>query len=450
VNDHTPGPVDDLNQAGVTTGWEKGVVLTATELEGCAPAADWSRWIARGRAPVSTPPVSGPGAGVDPPAQQAEDDDGMAAPGTTAGSGRPAAARAEDLDQLAGLGIDAVMLTLEWARLEPRPGQIDGAAVEAQLDQLRAARARGLRVWACLVDGTLPGWFVDDEGGFGDERARGLLWPRHVDWAGEVFGPEVDGWVPQREPLLWALRRHLLGEAPPGDRDVRTAARAVQSAMLAEGEAWRLLRGTAPVATYQTARTVVAQTDPSDGRRGDGGARAQPLAQLVERLLWHPWLSALTEGELVVADLPTRTVDHLRGAFDRVVVELRPAVQVDGAGAWKPYPPERPIGPSGWAAWVEGMGESLHRTADALGDHEIIGAGSLADVSDDGRARPDHIQAVLTLIDEAARTTSVAGWWQTSPIDGYHWQRGFTVQPGLIDRNRRESAAAEAFRRFPR
>jgi beta-glucosidase len=383
---------------------EKGAVLTATEIEGCAPAADWARWIGRGRAPASD-----------------------AEPGDAG----------EDLEQLAGLGIDAVALTLEWARLQPTPRGYDGAAVEARFELLRAARTLGLRVWACLIDGTLPGWFADDQGGFADAANRSLLWPRHVDWVGETFGDLVDGWIPQREPLLWALRRHLLGQAPPGQQDPRAAARAVQAAMLADGEAWRLLRGTAPVATYQTARTIVAQPD---------NVKARPRAQLVERLLWHPWLSALTEGQLIVGDLAPVTVEHLRGAFDRVVVELRPAIQVGSDGAWGPYPPDGTAGPTGWVAWPEGMGEALHRTADALGDHEVIAAGSLADVTDDGRARPDHMAAVLGLVDEAAATTGVAGWWQTSPIDGWHWRRGATLHPGLIDRQRRESAAAATFR----
>lgn len=429
------GESDDSGQGPRRT-WEKGVVLTATEIEGCAPAADWSRWIARGRAPLSTAPVGSFTAAADAGDLTMREAD-TAAPGTTAGLAPSAAALTEDLEQLASLGIDAIALTLEWARLQPTPAGYDGAAVEARIEVLQAARAQGLRVWACLVDGTLPGWFADDEGGLGDSRARGLLWPRHIDWVGETFGGLVDGWIPQREPLMWALRRHLLGEAPPGERNVRAAAHAVQAAMLAEGEAWRLLRGTAPVATYQTARTIVPQPD---------NVKAAPLTRLVERLLWRPWVGALTEGELVVADLPPRTVDHLRGAFDRVVVELRPAVLVDETGAWKPYPPDAPIGPSGWAAWVEGMGESLHRVAEELGDHEIVAAGSLADVADDGRARPDHLSAVLDLVDEASRSTTVAGWWQTSPIDGYHWQRGFGVQPGLITAERRETPAAATFR----
>lgn len=388
---------------------ELGAVLTATELEGCAPAADWSLWIRHGRAPA-------------PDLSTSFTDSWL-----------------EDLEQVAKLGITSVQLTLEWAQLEPRPGEFDESAIEFRRDLFEAAHRLGLTVWACLVDGTLPGWFSDDEGGFVDDRARNLLWPRHIDWIGEHFGDLVDGWVPQREAITWALRRYLRDEAPPGRTDAKAAADAVRAAVLADGEAWRLLQGTAPVATYQTARAVLAEPD---------NVKAEAAARNLERLLWHPWLSALSEGRLLVGDLPPRTVDHLRGAFDRVIVELRPSILVDAKGRWQPHPPEGTIGPRGWIPWPEAMAENLRRCADELGTHEIVAAGNLADVSDDGRARPDHQQAVLDLTAEAAAETSVVGWWQSSPIDGYQWEHGDRIRPGLIDGSRVEGAAAETVRSF--
>ncbi len=379
---------------------ERGVVLTATEVEGCAPAADWSRWIREGRAPAP----------VDP------------SPFTDAWR--------EDLEQLAGLGIESIGVTIEWARLEPRPGHHDDDAAEFRHELLVACRSLGLRTWAYLVDGTLPGWFVDDEGGFLDDRARGLLWPRHIDWVGERFGDLVDGWVPQREPIRWALRRYLRATAPPGRRDPARAAEAVRAAVLADGEAWRLLAGTASVAMHQTARPVRAEL----AAAGTENLKAKPRAAQVERLLWHPWLSALTEGRVVVDGLPTREAEHLRGAFDRVIVELRPGIEVTASGEWRPRPTDH-----------RSMAETLRRVADELDEHEIVGAGDLSAVDDDGRARPDHVQAVLDLTAEAAVETSVTGWWQTSPIDGYHWLGGAAARPGLIAADRQETDAARAF-----
>lgn len=386
-----------------------GAVLTATELEGVHPAADWSRWIKQGRAPQADP---------------------VAADAFVTGWG-------DDLDQLVGLGFTEVQLTLEWAQLEPQPGRHDDDAIEFRRQLLTGARERGLAVWACLVDGTLPGWFADDEGGFLDDRSRKLVWPRHIDWVGEHFGDLVDGWVPQREGILWALHRHLLGDAPPGGTDVRTAAEAVRAAMMADGEAWRLLQGTAPVATYQTARSIRPVAD---------DVKATPQARGLERLLWEPWLSALSEGLLVVGDLPERQAPHLRGAFDRVIVELRPGIEVTADGGWRPFPAEGRPGPTGWIAWPEAMAESLHRVTDRLRDHRIVAAGSLADVADDGKARPDHLRQLLDIVDELGPGSGLDGWWQSSPIDGYHWRHGNGLSPGIIDRQRQATASVAELR----
>ncbi len=390
---------------------ELGAVLTSTELEGVSPAADWSLWIRRGKAPPHDPVVA----------------DAFLT------------SWADDLDQLVGLGLDTIAVTLEWARLEPTAGAHDHDEVERRRQLLTGARERGLRVWACLVDGTLPGWFADDEGGFVDDRARSLVWPRHIDWIGEHFGDLVDGWIPQREPAHWALRRHLRALAPPGRTDPLAAAEAVRAGVLADGEAWRLLRGTAPVATYQTARIVRPVAD---------DVKAARRASATERLLWHPWLRALGHGRLVVGDLPEREIDHLRGAFDRIVVELRPPIEVTGAGAWGPFPPQGRRGPTGWIPWPEALAEALQRTVDELGGHRIVAAGSLADVTDDGKARPDHLRTMLDLVAEVTGDGADAGgWWQSSPIDGYHWEHGHGLAPGVIDRHRQETAAAVELRR---
>lgn len=386
---------------------ETGAVLTATELEGVHPASNWSLWVRQGNAPPSQDLVS-----FD-------------------------RSWREDLEQLAGLGITAVQLTLEWAALEPHPGRHDETAIEFRRDVLQAARDHGLTVWGCLVDGTLPGWFADDEGGFVDDRARSLLWPRHVDWVGERFGDLVDGWVPQREAISRAIDANWRGVGPPGRRDAVATSEAVRAAILADGEAWRLLRGTAPVATYQTARVVAPKAD---------DVKATGPATWLERLLWHSWLRALSDGEVAVGALPARQADHLRDAFDRVVVELRPALEVDGGGRWRPHPADATVGPTGWAPWPEAAAESLQRVAEELGGREVVAAGNLADVADDGRARPDHQQALCELAAEAAASTSVVGWWQSSPIDGYQWRHGGRVQPGVIDRERRETPAAEKLR----
>ena len=104
--------------------------------------------------------------------------------GPTASLGWPASAPL-DAEQLAGLGTEAVRLTIDWALIEPEPGRIDEGATERVREAAVALQHAGLDVWGCLHDGPLPGWFSVDEHGFGDERARRYFWPRFVETAGE-------------------------------------------------------------------------------------------------------------------------------------------------------------------------------------------------------------------------------------------------------------------------
>jgi Glycosyl hydrolase family 1 len=101
----------------------------------------------------------------------------------------------DDLALLQDMGITDVRLTLDWARLQRKPGDLDPDWVERFANMLEAAGAIGLRAWATLYDGSLPRWF-DNEGGFGDGPAFDTWWPRWVERAAETFGGNVHGWVP--------------------------------------------------------------------------------------------------------------------------------------------------------------------------------------------------------------------------------------------------------------
>ncbi|HZA79159.1 MAG TPA: family 1 glycosylhydrolase [Acidimicrobiales bacterium] len=190
-----------------------GTAAAATQCEGAAPRSDWAGWEAEGRAPAS------------------RDGNGFRT------------RYADDLALLAEHGITHHRLTIEWARLEPSEGRWDEDE-EAHLRRvLEAGRDAGVALWACLLHGSAPGWFTDDQRGWLDDKAATLTWPRHVDRVAEALGDLVAGWVPIHEPDLQARLAYGDGTFPPGrrseddERDARAALRA------AEAEAARLLRG---------------------------------------------------------------------------------------------------------------------------------------------------------------------------------------------------------------
>jgi len=209
------GPGTDEGRAAAPW-W--GTAAAATQCEGAAPRSDWAGWEAEGRAPVS-----GEGNGFR-------------------------TGYADDLGLLAEHGLTHHRLTVEWARLEPSPGRWDDDEVAHLHRVLAAAAAAGVDVWACLLHGSAPGWFTDDQRGWLDDKAV-LVWARHVDRVAEAIGDQVAGWIPVHEPEVAARLGYGEGSFPPGRHrdDHHHDARA--ALLAAEAEAVRLLRtGTAPVA----------------------------------------------------------------------------------------------------------------------------------------------------------------------------------------------------------
>ncbi|MEZ5225590.1 MAG: beta-galactosidase [Acidimicrobiales bacterium] len=375
------------------------MVLTSAELDGVSPTADWSYWISTGRAP----------AGFD--------------------HGIDVQRWTDDLEQVASLGANEVVLTVEWARLEPEPGRHDPVATMLTRDVIVAARDRGLTVWLCLLDGTAPGWFTYDEHGFADGHARRLLWPRHVEWVGETFGDLADGWVPMREPAHLGVRARLIDKAPPGGTNPVKAAEAVRDLALAVAEAWRILRGSAPVATYQTARVFVPERS---AEHGTTNVKASREVGHLDDLFLRPWLQAIVDGTVQAGNLPGRPVADLADAFDQVFVQLRPPIVVDGDGGWHLHPQ---------ANVIDRLAEGLSRVADHVGDRPLCAVADLAPAPTSEPSRADYLGELMA----AAADVGVDGWFQSSPIDGWHWEAGEHLEPGIVARDRSERPSAGVF-----
>jgi len=167
-------------------GFRFGATSSSIQTEGGHPAADWSRWEASKRAPESA------------------DGNGFATNFH------------DDLALIASLGITDVRITTEWARIEPVEGKTDAEGLDRYRDVLAHVTALGLRPWVTLVSTSLPGWFSDDGGSFGDERARGYHWMRHVDRCAEAFGEYAAGFTPIDDPVGWAIRGYPPVICAPG------------------------------------------------------------------------------------------------------------------------------------------------------------------------------------------------------------------------------------------
>ena len=128
----------------------------------------------------------------------------------------------EDLDRAQGLGLNALRISVEWSRLEPKPGRWDKHALRRYREILKAIRSRGMRVFVALHHFTHPTWF-EYKGAFtsheGPEQFR-LFSERAVT----EFGDLCTDWITFNEPNVYAAFGYLFGEFPPGRvRDMQGA-----------------------------------------------------------------------------------------------------------------------------------------------------------------------------------------------------------------------------------
>ena len=391
-------------------GFAWGTGASSTQCEGAAPASDWWDWERAGRAPFS-------------------------------GDGNGFATRyAEDFALLADLGLTRHRLSVEWARLEPEPGQHDPAAIEHYGEVLTAARAVGVTPEVCLHHFTLPRWFAD-AGGFLVEENRTGAWARHVDWVAETFGDLVGGWQPVNETNYYARAAYGGRGWPPGHDDRAETATVDEAIHLATAEAAVRLRQTgAPVSSIFGLSAIVAQDDgPESARRAD----------LLFESLWAPGLGLFRDGVLRVPGRPPVDRPDLAGAFDLIGFSYCAAIGVAG-GRVGVHPPDAPLSPLGYGIWADGLGLVLERlSAEAAGAPLLVAEYGLG--TDDDDARAAYLERGLEVVHEAiGRGIDVRGFFHWTAVDNYEWHHAYDVAFGIIDRDRRVKPSASVLQREAR
>jgi len=386
-----------------------GVTSSSVQIEGVAPAADWSAWERKGHAPKSN---DGNGFATD---------------------------YRDDLAMVAELGVTDLRLTLEWARIEPNPGKTDRAAIDFYTDVLRTARHVGLRPWVTLHSTSLPGWFNEDERGFRDSASRAYFWMRHVDRCAENFSEFAYAWTPIDDPIGWALRGYFLGSRPPGIRDGTLVREAAEGALHADHLAAQHLAagGLKTMCVRGVPTLFAAEDDPA----GDVDQRVRWWAAM----LFDSWIDALSSGEVHLPDRRALLRPNWVDDFDLVGLQFDHPVGVLADGSLAPFPTGKPRSDTGFVPLPEELGVVLERVAERLPTRPIVVAGNgVATADDDWRG--ELLRDTIDVLTDAQRGgVPLAGYFHDTAIDGYEWRAGFKTQRGLIDRSRTIKPSGEFF-----
>jgi beta-glucosidase len=356
-------------------------------------------------------------------------------------------------------GLNAARLSVEWGRIEPRPGAFDRAAIDHYRTILGGYVDAGLRPMVTLHHFSLPNWVAD---------RGGLLSPELPAWlarfAVEVvraLGDLCREWITINEPNVLAAHAYLLGVWPPAARDPRHAAIAHHRLLEAHVTMYRALhdadaRGDLSLGVAHHLR-VAEPADP--GRRADRVA-----ARLFGRVFNDAFAHAVSSGELLGPLDPlfgrfgAFRPAEARGTQDFLGINYysRDLLRFDLQSAGELFV-HRQVAPGaatndlGWEIYPAGLETLIERWADRSGGLPVyVTENGVADATD--ILRPRFIVRHLARVARAiAHGIDVRGYYHWSLLDNFEWAEGYTPRFGLVEvdfatqtRSPRESAEVYA------
>jgi beta-glucosidase len=338
----------------------------------------------------------------------------------------------EDYGLALDVGASAFRMSLEWARIEPERGRVDGGVLEAYRERLLRMKARGLRPVVTLHHFTHPTWFHRDT-------------PWHLPQSVDAFRAYARACAPLlvgldallitlNEPMVLLLGGYLQGLMPPGSTSGAQTMAALANMVRAH------------VAAREELQAVLG--------RVELGISQNMLAFAPDRV-WHPLDRAIVR-------LGAQAYNH---AFHEALVSGRLRVNMPGIGSVREDIPgardscefigmnyytrahlrfltrapflsfefrdrhRRGLTDIGWEYYPEGFGQMLrelkrYRLPVWVTENGVDDRG--------GERRPtylhDHLGQVLTA---RAEGVDVRGYLYWSLLDNFEWLEGWGPRFGL-------------------
>ncbi|TMD64904.1 MAG: glycoside hydrolase family 1 protein [Chloroflexi bacterium] len=337
----------------------------------------------------------------------------------------------EDFDLLKSLHQNAHRFSLEWSRIEPRPGEFSASELRHYADVLQALRERGMEPVVTLHHFTNPTW-IAGSGGW-ESRETAERFARYADRVVTELGSLARYWITINEPTVIAYQGYVKGEWPPGKRyDIDRVARVLANLVRAHWLAYERVKSRHPELQLGLAHHL---------RVFDPARPWVPLDRAVaaafERVFNGTILKTLRRGELV---FPLTRADRASGPrpsqdfigvnyYTRELVKFNRHYRAELFGE-RVLPAGAPRSDLNWEIYPEG----LHRTLRSLRGEGLpifVTENGIADAKD--AMRPAYLLAHLTSVQRAiADGAPVRGYFHWTSLDNFEWAEGYSAKFGLI------------------
>jgi beta-glucosidase len=327
----------------------------------------------------------------------------------------------EDFAIARSIGLTAYRFGIEWARIEPAPGEFSRAELDHYARVITSCRAHGLLPILSYNHFTVPRWFAM-RGGWESADSPDLF-ARYCERATRAFGEQVGMAAPFNEANISRLIKVLKMTTTPGSRARRTAmiaaaARATnspafssilfadpdrvdQNLLEAHARAYQAIKagpGDFPVGVTLTTQPV----EPLG---------AGSLAAEIEDTLYGRWWDAVN-------------------ASDFVGVQAYFRFRADARGIVQP-PPGTPMTDAGYEYYPQALGGAIRLAARKTAKPIYVTESGIA-ASDDTRRMAWLDASVAEVRKCLAQGIDVKGYIYWSLLDNFEWTQGYGQQFGLV------------------
>ncbi len=328
----------------------------------------------------------------------------------------------EDLELMAGMGIQCCRLGVEWSRVEPEDGVFDDAVIAHYREELQALVGRGIRPLLTLHHFSNPLW-LEEKGAFA-KRDNITYFLRFVRRMVEGVGDLVSEYITINEPNVYACNGYFEGTWPPGKRNLLETARVMTNLTAAHIEAYGLIRKTRLQMGFTDTKVsfanhlrVFAPQNPADPVHRFWASRAEQLFQSSLTRAMCTGRTAFPIGHHP-SIVPGQYCDfHAINYYARSTVSALAGGRTDG-----------PVNGLGWEIYPQGIVETAQRVYSLLPRPIYITENGTCDNTDRFRARyiAEHLQAICE------SELPIERYYHWCFCDNWEWLEGNSARFGLV------------------
>ncbi len=146
----------------------------------------------------------------------------------------------EDFKIAKELGHNALRISIEWARIEPKEGEFDMREIEHYKMVLKSLHEKELMPFVTLWHFTLPQWFAD-KGGF-EHKDSPEIFARYCEFVVKELGQYCRHWATINEPVVYTNNSYLRKFWPPFKRSIFLYNKVFSNLVKAHKEAYKKIK----------------------------------------------------------------------------------------------------------------------------------------------------------------------------------------------------------------